>query len=571
MLWRMSVPENDVDGPQGGQDATEQETVASSDMEASVAPGASSSAARGTAHAMGALLKRKLTSGTLRALAMLFFLLIVTKRAWVSDDAFISMRYVENFISGFGLTYNVGERVQGYTNPLWVLLLSAVRQVIDEPYVACVVLSIVTAFASAWVFGYRLLTNAAVAAFGIATLTFTQAFVDFSTSGLENPLGHLLLVSFLAIYFREQWTSRQVQLMWLLAGLMLVHRLDAILLIAPALLHLTLSQGIRQSLRPALIGLSPFIAWELFATLYYGLPVPNTAIAKLNVDIPRRELVGQGFVYLFASLEQDPLTILLIVAGLYFGFGSKQWTMRAAALGVVLNLAYVVWVAGDFMLGRFLSVALFSAVCIIAVAMSQAYSRVSVITAAALVAFVAVLSPHNPLTENPGPPGIPPSGVANERDFYRGQTGLLKNLRTFTYQKHSWYQTGVQMAKANKKADTHCNAGLAGMGAGPTVHMVDIAGLTDAFLARFTFEYKDNWRTAHHGRDLPQGYLETLRTGENHIKDPKLHEFYDKVKLVISGPIFDWTRLRTALALDLGEYDYLLAKDESDLAPALKK
>ena len=46
-------------------------------------------------------------------------------RTWFTqDDAFISFRYVRNFVGGEGLVFNPGERVEGYTNFFWILLLS---------------------------------------------------------------------------------------------------------------------------------------------------------------------------------------------------------------------------------------------------------------------------------------------------------------------------------------------------------------------------------------------------------------------------------------------------------------
>ena len=41
---------------------------------------------------------------------------------WVSDDAFVSYRYALNLVEGRGLVFNPGERVEGFTNFLWVLL-----------------------------------------------------------------------------------------------------------------------------------------------------------------------------------------------------------------------------------------------------------------------------------------------------------------------------------------------------------------------------------------------------------------------------------------------------------------
>ncbi len=43
---------------------------------------------------------------------------------FIQDDSYISFRFVKNFVEGKGLVFNPGERVEGYTNLLWVLILS---------------------------------------------------------------------------------------------------------------------------------------------------------------------------------------------------------------------------------------------------------------------------------------------------------------------------------------------------------------------------------------------------------------------------------------------------------------
>src|SRR5438094_320890 len=45
------------------------------------------------------------------------------KLGYVVDDAYISFQYARHFAHGEGLVYNVGERVEGYTNFLWVIML----------------------------------------------------------------------------------------------------------------------------------------------------------------------------------------------------------------------------------------------------------------------------------------------------------------------------------------------------------------------------------------------------------------------------------------------------------------
>ena len=56
---------------------------------------------------------------------VLVFTYVFLANSWIGDDAFITFRVVDNFVHGYGLTFNPAERVQAYTHPLWMLLLSA--------------------------------------------------------------------------------------------------------------------------------------------------------------------------------------------------------------------------------------------------------------------------------------------------------------------------------------------------------------------------------------------------------------------------------------------------------------
>ena len=67
---------------------------------------------------------KTLYSIALGALALLFAYAFYAT-AWVVDDAYITFRTVDNFVNGHGLTWNVAERVQAYSHPLWMFLVSA--------------------------------------------------------------------------------------------------------------------------------------------------------------------------------------------------------------------------------------------------------------------------------------------------------------------------------------------------------------------------------------------------------------------------------------------------------------
>src|SRR5262245_6422538 len=79
-------------------------------------------------------------SRQLAALLALMFLAVLVRTAWISDDAAITLRTVLNVTHGFGLTYNVAERVQTFTHPLWLGLLTAGYLVVRNVYVSAFVL-----------------------------------------------------------------------------------------------------------------------------------------------------------------------------------------------------------------------------------------------------------------------------------------------------------------------------------------------------------------------------------------------------------------------------------------------
>src|SRR5262245_36057654 len=44
---------------------------------------------------------------------------------FLADDALISLRYVQRFLHGLGLTWTDGRPVEGYSNFLWMMLAAA--------------------------------------------------------------------------------------------------------------------------------------------------------------------------------------------------------------------------------------------------------------------------------------------------------------------------------------------------------------------------------------------------------------------------------------------------------------
>ncbi len=152
-----------------------------------------------------------------------------------------------------------------------------------------------------------------MAMLAVGILSLSKAFIDYATSGLENPLTYVILAGFLLVYLKRPPTVRRFFWLSLLTALGMLNRLDIGLLMLPALGFAFLEVRGRKALAMGALGFLPLVAWELFALLYYGSPVPNTAMAKLNAGLIRPAAIyHEGLMYLLNSLKVDPITLVVI-------------------------------------------------------------------------------------------------------------------------------------------------------------------------------------------------------------------------------------------------------------------
>jgi arabinofuranosyltransferase len=486
----------------------------------------------------------------------LAFLIVLIRTAWISDDAYITFRTVENFLNGYGLRWNVAERVQSYTHPLWMLLVALAHSVAGEPYFATLALSVLcTLFAL--IVTLRLAQSPAAAVVGLGLLISSKAFVDYSTSGLENPLTHALLALFWWLCWRH---PDRAGWLGLAVSLILLNRMDCVLLVAPAVGVALVRAGTLQWAIRLAAGLVPFAAWELFSLVYYGVPFPNTAYAKLGTGMGRRDLAWQASLYFQDSLGRDPITLLTIAAvcgWILVSSRRRDWTIAA---GLLLYFAYIVRIGGDFMSGRFLAAPFLMAV--LALVHMGVPRRVSmpVAVCATIVAFAAIGSRRTVTGSDFGSGDqlqyISSSGISDERAFYYQWTGLLRVIRGNDVSATPWAREGKALAANGPRVIPARAVGLVGYYAGPSVHVVDVYALGDPLLSRLPAT--DAWRIGHFERRLPKGYLETLETGQASIHDPGLAALYRTICVVTRTPLLNRERFQAVLDLNLKRHDHFL-------------
>jgi arabinofuranosyltransferase len=491
-------------------------------------------------------------------LPLALYAFVVLQSAWLCDDAYITYRTVENFVSGLGLRWNPIERVQAYTHPLWMFVISGGYAASGNLYWTALGASMLCSFGAVFLLVARLARSPWSAAVAVATLTASSAFVDYSTSGLENPLTHLLVVAFFVRFLGRPFDARNLAWLGALVGLAALNRLDTVLFYLPALGYALVRFGQWRGLAIVALGFTPLLVWELFSLVYYGFPFPNTAYAKLKLFLPRDALVTQGFHYLASSLRHDPITGVAIVAGGALALWARSRESLLVLAGALLYVGYVVFIGGDFMAGRMLSAPLL--VGAILLANAEPLSR-RVPAGLALVAILVLAVPGlrgSGGGETAYEDLIDEHGITDERRYYEPFTGLRHYSLHGGVPDHPWTAEGEQARRSGQRVVLMQAAGFFGHAAGPGVHVVDPHGLSEPFLARLPPPALPDWRIGHLWRELPAGYWETLPDRESRIVDPGLAAYREALVLITRGELFSSERFAAILGMALGRYESLL-------------
>jgi arabinofuranosyltransferase len=502
---------------------------------------------------------------------------LVIRTSWVSDDAIITFRSLENFLHGYGLVFNIGERVQTFTHPLWFLIQAAANFVFNlwkgnpfgqgQMYFLNVFISIAISLLTISIFAFKVAASTKGAVAGILIFSLSKSFIDYSTSGLENPLTHLILLLFILVYLTQSENSqRSIFLLALLAALGGVDRLDTLVFYFPALFVIFWQSPNKFRTFITLgLGFLPLIAWELFSLFYYGFPFPNTAYAKINTGIPASSLMTQGIFYYLNSLRMDPITLLTIFVVCGVGLVNKNKQHRLIIAGVLIYLLYTVYIGGDFMSGRYFSTPLLACVALLSTMEFKSPKIHGLAIGLVLLVGIAPIfvTPERGLTFGFGDDSdhrvfVDKYGISDERIVYTG-LGFFERLKKKSapstgFARDNWVYLPDQPVRVKVVGPLGMNS----MTMGPNFHIIDMNSLADPLMTRMPLYDVNKWRIGHFRHIIPDGYLETLKTGENLIVDENIALYYDKLSYVIKGDLWDWQRIVEIWNLNTGKYDYLL-------------
>ena len=512
------------------------------------------------------------------AKALIFLLLAATSyllyiTAWVGEDSYIDWRAAGHFLAGNEPVFNVGERVQVFSNTLFFFVIAGIEFFLHNIFLSVCIASYVFTMLAIWLqlklSKFDLLASMAI----LFCYTACKGIMDFSISGLENPLSYLLISALGYIQFSGRYTAlNRLYLSTLVGGLLMVNRQDTLLFFAPLFMYnsywvwqgLASWRAVPAIIARLLVFSMPFWAWHLFSIFYFGYPFPNTYYAKLGAGIPMLEYLPKSLEYYRYILSNEPQSFLLVVAALFFCVQGKQTAIWAVS--IILYLGYITSVGGDFMAGRFFSIPTFAAIVGLNVFLTEQRRRLflGLAVIAVLISFKAPRPPwlstkHYQLSLaqegllcsnkwfNAHFIGCE-SSVADERGAYFTIGSLALNYRGM--QTEIALDNCLRAIKQTKKMPafaTESNIGYKGYMLPPSTYIFDQYALSDPFISRFPaigLGQDKNWRVGHIGHIIPEGYVASLRSGRNEIKDSLARAYYDNVRLITRAPLFSAARLQ---------------------------
>ncbi|MEP6718355.1 MAG: hypothetical protein ABJB21_04390 [bacterium] len=278
---------------------------------------------------------------------------------FIADDALISLRYSQRLLAGHGLTWNPGERVEGYSNLLWVLCCAALGLTGIDLITAARLLGFagIGAAIAAIVYAHRPQTfkTALPILAALMFLPLAAPIAVWAIGGMEQPLVAGLLAWAVVLCYRHleisEVRTKSLLLPGFLLALLCITRLDGALFTITAVAVIIIVGGAkhpawRKAFILAALPLLFTLLQILFRRAYYGEWVPNTALVKFT---PSLKHAFDGWHYIRSGALPIAPLIVVAVAAFWVLFSNKLMRARMILLSAMLLAwtAYVILIGGD--------------------------------------------------------------------------------------------------------------------------------------------------------------------------------------------------------------------------------
>ncbi len=293
------------------------------------------------------------------SILLLILILHINYFRFVCDDAFISFRYAKNFIEGHGLVYNIGERVEGYTNFLWTMLLSLfMRWGLNVVIVSQLLGGLFSIFTVLLLLRLNHKLHPQNNLFNYLAPLFLVccgSYAAWSTGGLETSFYTFLVFTGSFLFVTGMEKPLYSVLSGMVFALVCLTRLDGLIFVGITFVFYVIYLVRRRQIGWkclcfwTLSFVVPFLVYFIWRWSYYGKFLPNTFYVKVG----SQSLYHQGLLYLFDFVKRFWAWLYIIpLVFLYITIKSNDKLRFIvhyfSALILVFSL-YVIYVGGDFM------------------------------------------------------------------------------------------------------------------------------------------------------------------------------------------------------------------------------
>ena len=210
------------------------------------------------------------------------------------DDALTTITHARNVPLGLGLIHHLGEGpVHGFTSAIGVLIPLFGELIHEGSGMFAMRIGSVVAVCVALAYARSLCRDLHIGpfptAFVLAYLAFDQNMIFFGMSGMETQVAVAILLAGVYHVRRAEFIPAGI---WL--GLAPLVRPEFVLWVGPALVYLAVVNRRRAALSGG-VAAAIVAPWVVFTTLYYGSPIPNTILAKANIN-PTPSILTDGSI-----------------------------------------------------------------------------------------------------------------------------------------------------------------------------------------------------------------------------------------------------------------------------------
>lgn len=279
-----------------------------------------------------------------------------------SEDIYISLRYVKNFVEGNGLVFNTFDKVEGYSDFLWVMLIAGIHKILnsDIPLTARYLSFIFSVIALLYTYflAFKLTQNKLISYLVTFLVSINGSFACYGLAGLENPLYALFILIIINYTVEQKWWQ-----VGLLISLMTMTRPEGFVIYFPIALYVFLQERVlfekmKICFLIGIIAAIPVLPWTIWRVLYYGYFIPNTIAAKEGMDLFFQLKTGTIYTVYFLLIVSESLLVLFLLPVISFLYTQQKFKsifrdkllILAVSIAIIFS-AFYTYAGGDWMPG----------------------------------------------------------------------------------------------------------------------------------------------------------------------------------------------------------------------------